>query len=373
MRTDAVVVGLGVMGSAAAFALARRGVDVLAIERQPRLGHDRGSSHGESRIIRQAYFEDPAYVPLVQQAWRRWRELEERQGISLLRRTGGLMLGEPGSRVIRGALRSANEHGLPHQLFGAADLRRRFPAFRLEPDIVGVFEPRAGYIRAEEAVRALAREAECAGAVLWKGRAVEAVHLRSDGVDVVSAGETIGARKLVLAVGGWTSLLFPALPVPLRVERQVMVWFRMPSPDECEGAGLPVFIAAQAGGRQFYGVPTLDGTTVKVAQHHGGTVTSADTIDRRVTPADTQEAERFVKSVLPGLGRIARTSVCFYTNTPDDHFVLAAWGEFPHVAVMAGFSGHGFKFAPELGDAVARWLLDEEPLPALFGIDRARS
>lgn len=368
---DTVVVGLGVMGASTLGELARRGRDCLGVE-QYWAGHPLGSSHGESRIIRQAYYEHPDYVPLVQEAWRAWRDLERATGWRLLTETGGLMVGRPDSALVQGALLSATQHHLPHEQLDAAALMRRFPAFRVQDDDVGVYEPRAGFLIAERATEALLDEARRHGAAIQLGRQVQGIAPQGGGVVVHTAEGPIHARRAVVAAGPWTGTLLSEWRVPLAVERQAVTWLTAQEPRWFHPDRFPVYMRQAASGDTFYGFPSLDGATVKLARHHGGDLTTPARVPRHASAADVAVAQHFAQKTFPGLtDRVAQTTVCLYTNTPDRHFVVGPLSpEVPHIVVLAGFSGHGFKFGPAIGRLAADLLEAKTTGPALFRPDR---
>jgi sarcosine oxidase len=349
---DVVVVGVGTMGSMALWRLARRGASVLGLERfEP--GHDRGSGHGESRMIRSAYFEGPGYVPLVRSSFRLWRELEAEAGEELLRPTGALMIGRPDHPLVAGAMRSARAHGLAHEVLTPAEARARFPEHRLEPDEVALWEAEAGVLRPERAIVAAATRARALGAALIPGVRVTAVEADGGGVTVRAGERAWRARHAVVSAGAWLGGLLPMLELPLAVERQVMAWFEARQPERFAPGRFPVFIH-ERGGVYGYGLPTLDGRTVKVGVHHQGRPVDPDRPDREVTEADVAPAVRVAAEMLEGLqARPARAQVCLYTNTPDGHFVVGPAPGLPGVTLLSACSGHGFKFAPVMGEIAA--------------------
>jgi sarcosine oxidase len=361
---DAIVIGLGGMGSAAAWQLARRGRRVLGLERFTP-AHDRGSSHGGSRVIRQAYFEDPAYVPLVLRAYELWREVERRTGSELLLITGALMIGSPESEVVAGSLRSARQWGLDHDMLDAAELRRRFPTFAPSDGTVALFEARAGVVRPEAAVAAHLRLAREAGAELRFEEPVLAWNAdpSGGGVTVRTAGGVERADRLVVCPGAWAPEVLSDLDVPFAVERQVQFWFE-PAGDP--GAFLPgrhpVWVWDGGGDDgQPYGLPAVDGPGggVKAAWFRRGRPCTADTLDRDVSPAEVGEMAATLRARVPLLpGRFLRAVPCLYTNTPDQHFVVAVHPRHPQVVVACGFSGHGFKFTPVIGEILADLAID---------------
>jgi sarcosine oxidase len=355
---DVIVVGLGGMGSAAAYHLARRGRRVLGLE-QFTPAHDRGSSHGRSRVIRQAYFEDPAYVPLVLRAYELWREAEQASDTELLLITGALMIGAPDSEVVAGSLRSAREWNLDHDLLDAADLRRRFPVFAPTADTVALYEARAGVVRPESAVAAHLTLAAEAGADLRFEEPIVGWEADSSGeaVTVTTRRGAERAGRLVLCPGAWAPELLAGLGVPLMVERQLQFWFQ-PSgdPDAFLPGRYPVWVWDGGGDGQPYSLPAIDGLDggVKAAWFRHGRTCTPETIDRRVTAAEVGEMAEVLRARVPLLpGRFLGAAACMYTNTPDQHFVVALHPAHPQVAVACGFSGHGFKFAPVIGEILA--------------------
>ncbi len=355
---DVIVIGLGAMGSAAAYHLARRGRRVLGLERFTP-AHNRGSSHGGSRIIRQAYFEDPAYVPLVLRAYELWREVERATGADLLLITGVLMMGGPESEPVAGSRRSARQWGLDHQVLEASEVRRRFPAFSPDRETVGFYEAQAGVLRPEAAVAAHLDLAAAAGAELRFSEPAVAWTAGDDGagVTVTTAAGEARADRLVVCPGAWAPDVLAGLGVPLVVERQVQFWFEPAGGLEPFLPGsFPVWLWDDGGDRLFYGLPALDGPDggVKVGWHRPGPSCHPDTLDRTVSPAEVDEIAEAVRRRLPKApGRFLRAAPCMYTLTPDQHFVLAAHPRHPQVIVACGFSGHGFKFAPVVGEILA--------------------
>lgn len=356
---DVIVLGLGGMGSAAARHLARRGRRVLGIE-QFTAPHDRGSSHGHTRVIRQAYFEHPAYVPLLLRAYELWREEESATGSRLLDLCGGLMMGDPDSEVVRGSRQSAQTHGLAHECLEARDIRRRFPAFQPGDRTVALYEPMAGIVYCEAAISAHLKSAARDGATLqFQEPVVEWNAHDSGAVTVTTARATYHAEQLVLTPGPWAPSLLSDLGLPLVVERQVLYWFQ-PS----EGTARyqpdrqPVHIWQRSDGATPYGFPAVDGPDggVKAAfyrQHRSETCTP-ESVDRTIRPAEVDDMRAALREYLPGLdGPLVRATTCLYTMTPDHHFIIGTHPRHPNVHLAAGFSGHGFKFCSVVGEALA--------------------
>jgi sarcosine oxidase len=354
--TRVIVLGLGGMGSAAAAHLASRGAEVVGVE-QFTPGHDRGSSHGESRIIRQAYFEDPAYVPLLIRAYELWEDLEH-DDPGIFRMTGGLFLGRPETVAVAGSLASAREHDLPHEVLDAQEIRRRFPAFAPADDEVGVYEERSGFVRPERTVLEHWRRAQAAGAELWPGRAV-GWDADANGVRVRTAGGTVEGDRLVIAPGAWAPSLLADLGLPLVVSRQAVCWFRPSEPAAYAIGTQPVFVWERPG-LSPYGFPCIDEDGgVKIGLHHRGPEADPDHVVRDVSAQDAAAVADLVRPLLPSLpGTFLRGITCLYTTTPDHDFVIGRHPAHDNVAIACGFSGHGFKFVPVVGEILADLALD---------------
>ncbi|HEX3437298.1 MAG TPA: N-methyl-L-tryptophan oxidase [Pseudacidobacterium sp.] len=361
-RYDVIVIGLGGVGSAAACHLAVRGKRVLGLERFTP-GHDRGSSHGNSRIIRQAYHENPEYVPLVLRAYELWERLERDSGSELLCITGGLFVGHENSGVIRGSVFSAKKHGLAYECLDAAEVRRRFPVFQPRPDDYAVFEAKAGFLRPEVAVKAHLQIAVQHGATLhfeepisdWRGTA-------SGTVRIVTEKGAYESSHLVLAPGAWAPELLRSLVLPLHVRRHVMAWFDpVADRDLFLPERFPIYIWDTHSGVVFYGFPATDGVNggVKAAIHSGGDVCTADSIELGISESDIAEIREQLVEYLPELnGRLLHAATCMYTMTPDENFVVAQHPEYSGVTIACGFSGHGFKFTSVLGEILADLAID---------------
>ena len=348
---DVIVVGLGAMGSAATYHLARRGQRVLGLDAHP-VGHTLGSSHGETRIIRQAYFEHPNYVPLVQRAYELWQQLESDSQTRLLHITGGLFIGPPEGSLVGGSLLSAHRHHLAHALLDAADIRKRYPAFQARSTEVGLFEDRAGMLLPEACIEAHLRLAEQAGAVLRHSEGVRGWSAAGDNVTVQTAAATYNAAKLVVAAGAWTSKLLPGVPV--QAERIPLYWFT-PARDAAQFETLPIWIwQSPEHGGEFFGTPHLSWPGVKVGKHHSQVIVDPDVVDRTISSDDELPLRAFVASRMPDLnGPVADARVCLYENSPDTDFLVDVHPNHPNVVYAAGFSGHGFKFASVIGEILA--------------------
>jgi sarcosine oxidase len=354
---DVIVLGLGGMGSAAARHLAQRGASVLGLE-QFGAAHALGASHGDSRIVRKAYFEHPDYVPLLQRTYELWDELGAATGEQLFIRTGGLMIGAADSAVVAGTFASVARWNLAHEVLDAAQMHQRFPQFRLHADELAVLEANAGYVRPEDAVRAHLDLARRDGADLRFQTPATGWRLDGDGVVVDFSGGQARARSLVLAAGAWTGPLADGLDVPLRVVRRVMHFLRPPErPAEFDAARFPVYIFQTAPGDVIYGAPVVGDPAagVKVGFHYRGGAADPNTIDRAVSAAEREEMRTLLAERIPGLaGEHVDAKVCMYTLTPDEHFVIDLLpGSGGRVAIACGFSGHGFKFTPVVGEVLA--------------------
>lgn len=370
---DVIVIGAGGFGSGVLYHLARRGVRVLGLE-QYGIAHDRGSSHGETRIIRRVYFEHPDYVPLMHRAYELWRELETESGRTLYDERGMITAGPEEGIAITGSLAAAKLHALPIEHMTGAEANARFPGFCISEEDAVVFEPVAGTLAVEACVTAHLERALAHGAELHPGETVREWRADGSGVEVRTDRSTYRAARLVITAGPWAASLLheissPPLQggvrggqhaeirVPLRVLRKVLFWHPAlagsPSPRS------PVFFCETPAG-DFYGHTMADGLSFKVGQHSGEElVPDPAAVDRGCHPRDTQPIQRFLEQHLPAVGREhARYGVCMYTMSPDGHFLIDRHPDYPQVAFGAGFSGHGFKFTGVLGQALAELALD---------------
>jgi sarcosine oxidase len=341
------------MGAATGWRLAARGVQVVCFDRHSP-PHTFGSSHGESRITRTAYFEGPWYVPLLQETFPLWRELEEASGASLLTLTGGLMIGDPTAEAVTGALAAATTHGLAARLLSPSELGRRYPGHVFGARDVAVLDVQAGFVRPEAAIAAMIERVVALGGEIRRETVVTAVNSHPDGVGVeTAAASSENFDAVVIATGPWMHSLVPWLP--LTVERQVLAWLEIEKGASWLGPGqFPIFIRQTNELGDIYGVPTLDGVSVKIARHHAGDSTDPDHVQRDVADAELVPLRTFAATYLRGVtGRVTRTAVCMYTNTPDGDFVIDLHPEDPRVVLISACSGHGFKFAPVIGDIAA--------------------
>ena len=349
-----IVIGLGAMGSATLFHLARRGIKVLGIDQyQP--GHTHGSSHGDTRIIRESYFEHPLYVPLVQRAYELWAELEEQSGTKLMTITGGLMIGPPKGSVVTGTLRSARAHGLPHEVLDPAEVHSRFPEFSLADDLIAVLDHRAGFVDPEACNRAHIDLAQRAGAETRFGERVDRWEVDGAGVHVSTSGGSFFADRLLLNAGAWMRALTTGVDLPLLVERQTVFWFSPTEKTDAYGGRFPIYAYEYVPGNIVYGFPR-EPRGVKASIMHAGQ--TAGTPDELRRPAEDNEVEPLRAALEPVLRDLARAPVresatCLFTNTPDHDFIIDFHPRDPKVLVSSPCSGHGFKFASAIGELQA--------------------
>jgi sarcosine oxidase len=358
---DCIVIGFGGMGSAALREAARLGWSVLGIDRFGP-AHDRGSSHGQSRIIRRAYFEHPSYVPLTQRAFEMWDELTCRHRTSpdvkeLITPAGLLQVGHPDSNVIRGIQASAKEFELAIETFAPAEIEERLPIFRIPADQIGLFEPTAAILRVELCVAAMISQAAKLGAEIIGNTTVTGWSVSDDGNLSVQTDEgRFRSRRLVIAGGAWSASLLPDLDLKLQVLRKQQFWFQLDRVDQKLINRFPSFLIEQADGSCYYGIPEIDYLGMKVCEHSGGKpVADPAMLNRELETAELERVQKFMKDYLDfGHSRLVHHSACMYSMTPDGHFIVDQYPDLPQVVFAAGMSGHGFKFAPVIG----RYLID---------------
>jgi sarcosine oxidase len=356
--TDVIVIGLGAMGSAATESLARNGHSVAAFDRftPP---HSHGSSHGLSRIFRQAYWEDPRYVYLLLRARELWHQLEQDSGTQLLHTIGGLMIGPKDGQLVSRSAESARQFGLPHEIFSAQELKRRWPVFHVEPDSIALLEHTAGYLSPEKCVEQQLVQAARWHAQLHYDEPVLEWSAASGGVTVRTDRGTYMAEHLVITPGPWAPQLLAEMGLPLRVTRQVLYWFEpKENIDLFREDRLPIYMfEAVNEALLVYGFPLTGPVSegVKVAVHGSNQLCTPETICREILPEDERYIRERLAETLPSLaGRLLRAETCLYTMTPDENFIIGTHPHHPAVTVAAGFSGHGFKFAPVIGEILGQ-------------------
>ncbi|MFC5718954.1 N-methyl-L-tryptophan oxidase [Streptomyces gamaensis] len=355
MPYDVIVLGLGVLGSSTAYRLAAKGHRVLGVERYGPV-HDRGASHGETRCVFTSYFMGPRYVPLVRRSLELWEETGKEAGRPLVTRAGALLLGSGPGRLVPAATAAAEASGLANETYGGDELGRRFPQFTPGPDTTALYERDAGFLHVEPAVRAQLDLAERAGAELRFGERTLEWTADAGGVTVRTDQGVHRAARLVLCVGSWVGQLVGPELVPVTVLRKVQAWFAPATGEEAFAPGAFPFWAWDAGGAIALGFPVAGpGNGVKAAMHTGGERCDPETVDRTVHDRDVAELRSFLAPRIPGVagGRYLRGEVGLYDMSPDRHFIVGRLPGQEHVYLAAGTSGHAFKFAPVIGEALA--------------------
>lgn len=363
------MIGLGGVGSATAMHLAKAGVRTLGID-QYQAAHDRGSSHGQTRIIRQAYFEHPCYVPLLQRAYELWDDLEQQSKQRLFHRTGLIELGPPNGIVVPGVCNSAATYDLPIERLAASEIQSRWPGIRGEDDWEAIVELNAGFLRVEQCVQTHLDLAIQNGCKLIHDCHVHKWSSDANEVKVVTNHGVEKAAKLVIAGGPWTSSLLPDLSKKLRILRKHLYWFQPKNRGYREQDGFPCFFHETDSGF-FYGFPCYNGSGVKIARHSGGQPIEAPDLEpansQVLDDKDRQLVLDYASNYLPGLGcKLISSANCYYTSTPDENFVIDQLPDNPNVTVIAGLSGHGFKFTSALGEIASMLALD---LPIPFDLE----
>lgn len=356
------------MGSSALYQLSRRGQRVLGLEAFER-GHTLGSSHGESRIIRLAYYEHPNYVPLLRRAYELWSDAERESGKQLLRITGGLMIGPPEGELVSGARASAVQHCLQYEMLGSAELRRRFPAFAPAEHEVALYEPTGGYLRPERCIDAFLDLASQSGAQMRHVEPVRAWVASDAGVAVTTERGRYLADQLVVTCGARiTNVLGRSVP-PVRAERSPLFWIEPTTPELFAPERCPIYIWDSF----FYGFPHVEWQGVKVARHHSGDLCDPDNVDRTVNAEDERRLRCAIGDRIPGLsGPVVDSRICLYENSPDGHFMIDRVPEHPNVIYAGGFSGHGFKFASVVGEILADLVTRGRAMPEAEFLSAAR-
>jgi len=353
-RFDVIVVGVGSIGAAACYHLARRGVSVLGLE-QFSIPHTFGAHHGLSRMIRQAYYEHSEYVPLLKRAYTLWHELERDSGEQVMHITGGLYMGPPDCGIITGSKRASEEHALPHQLLDHTQLSERYPQFVLPDDHIGFYEDRAGVLIPERVMVAHVGLALQHGAELHGHEPVTKWQEDGDGITVTTNRRTYQADRIIFAGGAWTDAIVTDLGVPLTVTRQTFGWFTPRNESALALGALPSWFIDVGDGWGYYGFPLLSGQPgFKVALHKPGEQTTAHSVRREVTAADEAELTSVLRDKIPDAdGPCLAIQTCLYTNSPDSHFIVDVHPCSDRAIVACGFSGHGFKFVSVMGEVLA--------------------
>jgi len=356
MNYDAIVIGLGGMGSATIFELARRGLRVLGIE-QFDIPHELGSSHGLTRIIRLAYFESPAYVPMLFRAYELWRKLEQRCGEQLLHITGSIDAGPERSRVIHGSLEACRAFSLEHEVLDATALSKRFPGYQLDSNMVAIFQPQGGFLVPERCIVNCVLAAETDGAAIHTREPVRGWETAPGGVRVHTDSAVYEASRLVITAGPWARNLIPELDHLAVPERQAVIWTEPLDAALFQPERFPVFNlqGSEDESLRYYGFPIhgLPGFKFGKFGHrkeHG----NPEELSRQVDDLDEKILREGIERFFPmANGRRIGATTCMFTNSPDEHFILDLHPDAPAVAFAAGFSGHGFKFCNVVGEIMA--------------------
>ena len=350
---DAIVIGVGGMGSAAVYHLARRGLQVLGLEKHA-IPHEMGSSHGYSRMIRYTLQEHPSYVPLVRRSYELWHEMEETAGEELMVTTGSIRAGAPNSPFFLNAQEACDLHSIPYEILTASEVNKRFPGYRFPEEISSVYQADGGFLLPERCIVTHVQAAERAGADVHSQETVLDWGVRGDGVQVRTDRDTYTAGRLVVTAGPWAANLVPELAAYAVPERQVMGWFQPKRPELYAAEAFPVFGVFTEEGR-YYGFPSHAVPGFKIGRaHHLLQKVDPDAIDREVHPEDEDILRQVVNRYFPlAAGKLLDRKTCMYTNTPDEHFMIGTLDGQPQVSVAAGFSGHGFKFASVIGEIMA--------------------
>jgi sarcosine oxidase len=356
---EAIIVGCGGMGSSVSYHLATQGLKVLTLEKF-RLNHEFGSSHGKTRIIRLAYFEDTRYVPLLRRAYDLWNRIQQVEGERIITITGGLMIGPPEGEMMVGALKSAQFHSIPHRLLTGSEASEEFKVFKLDADSSALYDPSAGIIFPERAISASVGLAKQEGAEFRFEEPVTSWERKGDRYEVHTSTGDYSADKVVFCAGPWMNELLGNL-IPIEVERQVLFWFGTSNSPEFSPPRMPVFLMESDGGRYFYGIPDV-GQGVKIARHHGGMIVDPNLLERNVSKSDEAPVRDFVLRRIPDLNSDPiNSSVCLYSNTTDRNFIIDFHPGHDRALIVSACSGHGFKFASVLGEVVADLLVGREP------------
>ena len=357
-RYDAIVIGLGGMGSATLYQLAQRGKRALGIE-QFGIAHDMGSSHGVTRIIRLAYHEHPSYVPLMRRAYELWRDLESEADEQILHITGSIDAGPPDGSNFNGSLLSCEQHDLPHDVLTSAELTKRFPAYRLPSDTMAVYQGDGGFLLPERCISLFVERAQALGAAVQTGERTLEWQPTANGVRVRTERGEYEAETLVICAGAWAYKLLPGISAAAIPERQTLAWFKTLQPELYTPDSFPVFNLVVDEG-QFYGFPEFGIPGFKLGKyHHFFEDVDPDTIDREPNAADEAVLRDFTEKYFPAAaGATSSMKVCMFTNSPDEHFIIDRLPDAPQVSVAAGFSGHGFKFSSVVGEIMADLTID---------------
>ncbi|MFI5449227.1 MAG: N-methyl-L-tryptophan oxidase [Candidatus Bathyarchaeia archaeon] len=353
---DVIVIGLGAMGSATTYHLAKRGANVMALEKF-QLNHLNGSSHGRTRMIRSIYYEHSSYMPLIKRAYSLWRELEDESGDELFLQTGGLMVGPRDGKLVSNVINNADAYDLPYELLSRSEIVRRYGVLQPPNDYVAVFDPNAGILFSERCIEAHAALARKVGAELRFNESMTKWMISNGKIIVKTEKNEYTGNSIIFTAGGWLKELIPDLHLPLKSERQSMFWFRPTEQNELfSPKRMPVLLWQKGTDLFYYSIPDV-GDGFKVARHHHGEITTPEKI-RVINQQDEFPIRMFLKENIPlADGRILSSATCHYTNTPDEHFIMDFHPKHKNVILISPCSGHGFKFSSVIGEIAAELAL----------------
>ncbi len=370
VHVSVLVLGGGTMGTAAAWALAKRGVEAIVLEQFDHV-HTFGSHGGQTRIFRHAYSEGADYVPLMRKADDLWCALGDELGLDIVHRVGILEMDSPGGTHSQHAHAAARKHGIPYEWLTAEEIRKRWPVFTPPDGWEGGFSDRAGFLDVEPALRGMKALAQ-RGPVRFETNS-HVSEMRSDGSGflVTTHNRTYAAENVIVAAGPWSASVLQELNLPLTVVRKVLFWMDVEEPELYRPEVFPVF-AADTGSSEIYGFPIHGLPGMKIANHRGGEETTPESVNRDWVPEEASEIHACTRTILQGVSeRVVSAAVCLYTRTPDEHFIIDRHPGHSNMVVAAGFSGHGFKFATVVGEHLADLALDQAVKPYdLFRVDR---
>ncbi|MBC7473105.1 MAG: N-methyl-L-tryptophan oxidase [Candidatus Sericytochromatia bacterium] len=364
---DVIVVGLGAMGSSACYYLSQNNINVLGLD-QFNPPHNFGSSHGETRIIREAYFEHPLYVPLVQRAYDLWEDLQQKTtniksdklennesallSDRLFLKTSGLMLGKKDSGVVSGAKKSAETHNLNYKLFNSDQIKKNYPAFNIPADNIGILENRAGILFPEKCIKKYLEYAKNKGVKINYNEKMISWKSNNSNITVTTDKNVYYTDKLILSTGAWIKEIIPNLK--LKITRQVLFWLDTKGNDEFKSEKFPIYICEKNPEKIFYGFPDL-GTGMKIAFHNHGQEIKPDNLDKNIYSDEIKEISDIVGKYFPKLKtNIIKSEVCMYTNTEDENFIIDYYPSNNNVIVASPCSGHGFKFSSAIGEILSQ-------------------
>jgi sarcosine oxidase len=363
---DAIVIGIGSMGSSACYYLSKRGYNVLGLE-QFGITHENGSHTGQSRIIRKAYFEHPDYVPLLNRAYDGWKELEEETGEQIYYKTGLLYSGKADNEIIKGVKLAASLYNIYTETPDRVLAERKFPQFKIPENFDTVFEPDAGFVTPEKAIRLYTELSKRNGAVIQTNEKIIEWKKESDGVIVKTNKETYRCNKLIITAGAWAGKLIPALAKKIKVTRQFLAWIKPKHPEKFSKDNFPCWMITDEDiPGCYYGFPMLSSEKfgppegLKLAHHYPATITDPDNVNRTVTDDDINNLKYAMNKYFPGeFDGVLSGKICLYANSPDENFIIDSLpGYDENIFIACGFSGHGFKFVPVVGEILADLAID---------------